>query len=127
MIYKVITGRLLQHEAFDNLVKDRLFPVIIPQTRSFPAVSYNTIVATPDLTKDTTLQDTLTFQVSVFSTSYAEVYEVYEVIRDRLHRFEGIVNGVESRIILTSYRDQEIDTETGVYSTIMEFDAKMKL
>ena len=67
MIYKVITGRLLQHEAFDNLVKDRLFPVIIPQTRSFPAVSYNTIVATPDLTKDTTLQDTLTFQVSIFS------------------------------------------------------------
>ena len=127
MIYKVITGRLLQHEAFDNLVKDRLFPVIIPQTRSFTAVSYNTIVATPDLTKDTTLQDTLTFQVSIFSTSYAEVYEVYEVIRDRLHRFEGVVNGVESRIILTSYRDQEIDTETGVYSTIMEFDAKMKL
>ena len=127
MIYKVITGRLLQHEAFDNLVKDRLFTVIIPQTRSFPAVSYNTIVATPDLTKDTTLQDTLTFQVSIFSTSYAEVYEVYEVIRDRLHRFEGVVNGVESRIILTSYRDQEIDTETGVYSTIMEFDAKMKL
>lgn len=127
MIYKVITGRLLQHEAFDNLVKDRLFPGTIPQTRTFPAVTYNIIVATPDKTKDTTLQDTLTFQISIFSKSYAEVYDVYQVIRDRLHRFEGVINDVESRITLANYRDQDIDTETGVYSTVMEFDAKIKL
>lgn len=127
MIYKVITGRLLQYEAFDNLVEDRLFPGTIPQTRTFPAVTYNIIVATPDKTKDATLQDTLTFQMSIFSKSYAEVYDVYQVIRDRLHRFEGVINDVESRITLANYRDQDIDTETGVYSTIMEFDAKIKL
>lgn len=127
MIYKVITGRLFQHEAFENLVGDRLFPVVIPLTRPYPAVSYNVIVATPDKTKDLDIQDTVNFQIDIYSKKYDEAYSILEVVRDRLNHFNGQVNNVQASIRLDSFRDDEYNEELGVFRVIMDFSAKIKL
>jgi hypothetical protein len=127
MIYKVITGRLFNHDDFTNIVGDKLYPVIIPQTRNFPAVTYSITTSNPEQTKDRTKCDNITFQVDIYSNSYEQAHDITQIIRDRLHQFYGIVNDVESKVVLTSFADGAYTEELDLFNVRMEFEAKLKL
>lgn len=127
MIYKVITGRLFNYDDFTNIVGDKLYPVIIPQTRNFPAVTYSITTSNPEQTKDRTKCDNITFQVDIYSNSYEQAHDITQIIRDRLHQFYGIVNGVESKVVLTSFADGAYTEELDLFNVRMEFEAKLKL
>lgn len=127
MIHKVLTGLLFNYPEFEDLVGINLYPIIIPMGEKFPSVVYSVVVSTPVRTKDEVVQNDIDFQLDVYATTYSKAHDIVQVLQDRLHRFEGEVNGVKSRIILTSFKDDGFIDDINIFRVVMDFTARIQL
>ena len=72
-IGKVIYSKLSENEIIQNVVADRIYPVIAEQTTNYPFIIYyrNSIVNTI-FNKDGSVEDDVSFSITVVSTKYNE-------------------------------------------------------
>ena len=86
---------LHDHAGVQSIVADRIYPIYLPQSPTFPACAYNrtssrTISA---LKADTNLIEAR-FEVAAFSKSYDECIQLADQIRQALQRNRGSIAGV---------------------------------
>ena len=81
-IGKVIYSKLSENEIIQNVVADRIYPVIAEQTTNYPFIIYyrNSIVNTI-FNKDGSVEDDVSFTVTVVSTKYNESADLANEIR----------------------------------------------
>ena len=99
----------------------KICPMVIPQGESLPAITYQLIVETPHhaMSNDALLRDP-TWQVSSWSTSYAQVKSLSNEIRKTLRDFSGVLatSGVTvKRIFLDNEVEfADFDSNTNKYA-----------
>ena len=81
-IGKVIYNKLSENEVIQNVVADRIYPVIAEQTTNYPFIIYyrNSIVNTI-FNKDGSVEDDVSFSITVVSTKYNESADLANEIR----------------------------------------------
>ena len=81
-IGKVIYSKLSENEIIQDVVADRIYPVIAEQTTNYPFIIYyrNSIVNTI-FNKDGSVEDDVSFTVTVVSTKYNESADLANEIR----------------------------------------------
>jgi len=81
-IGKVIYNKLSENEIIQNVVADRIYPVIAEQTTNYPFIIYyrNSIVNTI-FNKDGSVEDDVSFSITVVSTKYNESADLANEIR----------------------------------------------
>lgn len=81
-IGKVIYNKLSENEIIHNVVADRIYPVIAEQTTNYPFIIYyrNSIVNT-SFNKDGSVEDDVSFSITVVSTKYNESADLANEIR----------------------------------------------
>jgi hypothetical protein len=81
-IGKVIYSKLSENEIIQNVVADRIYPVIAEQTTNYPFIIYyrNSIVNTI-FNKDGSVEDDVSFSITVVSTKYNESADLANEIR----------------------------------------------
>lgn len=121
VVYDLLTGS----EAVTALVSLKIYPGLIPQNTTMPAVSYELIssVDIPPINAQAggvILRSRV--QVSVLARTYAEVKTIQEAIRCALLFKSGLIAGVQVNAITRELiGSDERDDESGLYMQGVDF------
>ncbi len=121
VVYDLLTGS----EAVTALVGLKIYPGLIPQNTTMPAVSYELIssVDIPPINAQASgviLRSRV--QVSVLARTYAEVKTIQEAIRRALLFKSGLIAGVQVNAITRELiGSDERDDESGLYMQGVDF------
>jgi hypothetical protein len=128
MIGKLIYNRLSTDGAILAYVGSKIYPDIVPQNVQYPFVVYTITNSIPVDYKDgqSNLEE-ISLQVDVYTQNYDDTQDLANLIRNRLDRFVGIVEGVEVQSIKYTASDSQVyNAELSVYWMSVDFLAKMK-
>ena len=92
---EAIRARLLAVTAVTDLVGTRVYPLLLPQDPTYPAIRYQQITGTREsaMGSDVGLVEA-TEQVDSYDSTYAGARVLAEAVRAALQRFRGTVAGV---------------------------------
>lgn len=128
MIGKLIYGRLSTDGSITAYVGTKIYPDITPQNVQYPFVVYTIVNSLPVDFKDgqSNLEE-ITLQIDVYTQSYDDTQNLANLIRNRLDRFVGTVEGVEVQTIKYMSSDSQVfNAELSVYWMSIDFMVKMK-
>ena len=116
----VIYDQLAADGTVSGLVGARIYPVILPQRVSYPAISYSLVSRQPveAMGSDATLALSR-LQVNAWGDTYKEAKDLAFAIRDALKRTRSAVTGVQD-ILMPTMLDT-IDPETRIYRVMLDF------
>jgi hypothetical protein len=128
MIGKLIYSRLSTDGSIMDYVGTKIYPDITPQNVQYPFVVYTIVNSLPVDFKDgqSNLEE-ITLQIDVYTQSYDDTQDLANLIRNRLDRFTGIVEGIDVQTIKYMSSDSQVfNAELSVYWMSIDFMAKMK-
>ena len=128
MIGKLIYNRLSTDGEILAYVGSKIYPDIVPQNVQYPFVVYTIVNSLPVDFKDgqSNLEE-ITLQIDVYTQNYDDTQILSNLIRNRLDRFVGIVEGVEVQSIkYMSATSQVFNAELSVYWMSIDFKVNMK-
>ncbi len=128
MIGKLIYSRLSTDGEILAYVGSKIYPDIVPQNVQYPFVVYAIVNSLPVDFKDgqSNLEE-ITLQVDVYTQNYDDTQILSNLIRNRIDRFVGIVEGIEVQSIkYMSATSQVFNAELSVYWMSIDFMVKMK-
>jgi hypothetical protein len=128
MIGKLIYGRLSTDGSITAYIGTKIYPDITPQNVQYPFVVYTITNSLPVDYKDgqSNLEE-ITLQIDVYTQSYDDTQDLANLIRNRLDRFVGTVEGVEVQTIKYMSSDSQVfNAELSVYWMSIDFMVKMK-
>ena len=128
MIGKLIYGRLSTNGSITAYVGTKIYPDITPQNVQYPFVVYTITNSLPVDYKDgqSNLEE-ITLQIDVYTQSYDDTQDLANLIRNRLDRFVGTVEGVEVQTIKYVSSDSQVfNAELSVYWMSIDFMINMK-
>jgi hypothetical protein len=128
MIGKLIYSRLSTDGAILAYVGSKIYPDIVPQNVQYPFVVYTITNSTPVDYKDGQCNlEEIEIQIDVYTQNYDDTQDLANLIRNRLDRFVGTVEGVEVQSIKYTASDSQVyNAELSVYWMSVDFLAKMK-
>ena len=103
------------------LVSDRIYPIYLPQTPTYPAVAYRRNSTSPVslLSADTNLL-AARFEVAAFSKSFDQCIDLADKLRAALQRYQGTVGGVVVEDIMLDNIDQSYEPDFEVYESTLD-------
>ena len=128
MIGKLIYSRLSTDGSITAYIGTKIYPDITPQNVKYPFVVYTITNSLPVDYKDgqSNLEE-ITLQVDVYTQSYDDTQDLANLIRNRLDRFTGTVEGVEVQTIKYVSSDSQVfNAELSVYWMSIDFMINMK-
>lgn len=77
------------------LVATRIYPLILPQGPTLPALTYKANLVERDMTlDDPDLQASSVFQIDCWASTYAAADALFHAVRRRLNGYRGTMSGV---------------------------------
>ena len=128
MIGKLIYGRLSTASNITAIIGTNIYPDITPQNVDYPFIVYSIINSNPVDFKDgqSNLEE-IDLQIDVYTQNYDTTQNLSNLIRNRLDRFVGTVEGVEVQTIkYVRQSSQVFNAELSVYWVSIDFMIKMK-
>jgi hypothetical protein len=128
MIGKLIYGRLSSASNITAIISTNIYPDITPQNVDYPFIVYSIIDSNPVDFKDgqSNLEE-IDLQIDVYTQNYDTTQSLSNLIRNRLDRFVGTVEGVEVQSIkYVRQSSQVFNAELSVYWVSIDFMIKMK-
>jgi hypothetical protein len=128
MIGKLIYGRLSSASNITAIIGTNIYPDITPQNVDYPFIVYSIIDSSPVDYKDgqSNLEE-IDLQIDVYTQNYDTTQNLANLIRNRLDRFVGTLEGVEVQTIkYVRQSSQVFNAELSVYWVSIDFMIKMK-
>jgi hypothetical protein len=128
MIGKLIYGRLSTASNITAIIGTNIYPDITPQNVDYPFIVYSVIDSNPVDFKDgqSNLEE-IDLQIDVYTQNYDTTQNLANLIRNRLDRFVGTVEGVEVQTIKYIRQSSQVfNAELSVYWVSIDFMIKMK-
>jgi hypothetical protein len=128
MIGKLIYARLSTASNITAIISTNIYPDITPQNVDYPFIVYSIIDSSPVDFKDgqSNLEE-IDLQIDVYTQNYDTTQNLSNLIRNRLDRFVGTLEGVEVQTIkYVRQSSQVFNAELSVYWVSIDFMIKMK-
>jgi NAD-dependent SIR2 family protein deacetylase len=128
MIGKLIYARLSTASNITAIISTNIYPDITPQNVDYPFIVYSIIDSSPVDFKDgqSNLEE-IDLQIDVYTQNYDTTQNLANLIRNRLDRFVGTLEGVEVQTIkYVRQSSQVFNAELSVYWVSIDFMIKMK-
>jgi hypothetical protein len=128
MIGKLIYSRLSTASNITAIISTNIYPDITPQNVDYPFIVYSIIDSNPVDFKDgqSNLEE-IDLQIDVYTQNYDTTQNLSNLIRNRLDRFVGTLEGVEVQSIkYVRQSSQVFNAELSVYWVSIDFMIKMK-
>jgi hypothetical protein len=128
MIGKLIYTRLSTASNITAIISTNIYPDITPQNVDYPFIVYTIIDSNPVDFKDgqSNLEE-IDLQIDVYTQNYDTTQNLSNLIRNRLDRFVGTLEGVEVQTIKYVRQSSEVfNAELSVYWVSIDFMIKMK-
>lgn len=125
MIAKTINTLLTGGASLVALVGTKIFPYVMNEDTSLPAIVYTVDSLTPEYNKSSWSGDHIQFSVHSFAVSYTSLQDVVDAVRDAVELKATGYSGQEiSRIILIG-QEEGFDNEAGVFYNKQTFNVKL--
>lgn len=107
VIEEALRGILVADGTVSGLVSTRVYPLVLPQNVTLPAIAYQRISGAREHTHDA-VGDLARprFQFSSFATTYSAAKAIANAVREALDNYRGTASGV---VIQGIYVENEID------------------
>lgn len=93
MIEEGLTSLLLASNQLQQLVGDRIYPVLVPESSPYPCISYQTISEVSDNTSDgPSGYVDRRIQVDAWGKSYPDVRHAQDAVRQAIEGFSGTLS-----------------------------------
>jgi hypothetical protein len=128
MIGKLIYARLSTASTITAIIGTNIYPDITPQNVDYPFIVYSIIDSNPVDYKDgqSNLEE-IDLQIDVYTQNYDTTQNLANLIRNRLDRFVGTLEGVSVQTIkYVRQSSQVFNAELSVYWVSIDFMIKMK-
>ncbi len=128
MIGKLIYARLSTASNITAIISTNIYPDITPQNVDYPFIVYSIIDSSPVDFKDgqSNLEE-IDLQIDVYTQNYDTTQNLSNLIRNRLDRFVGTLEGVEVQSIkYVRQSSQVFNAQLSVYWVSIDFMIKMK-
>lgn len=127
-IDSAIVDHLLADQELTALVRDRIFPLAIPQADSdlypsgvIPAIVWQRVSTPRTLSLTGESGSNPRFQFSVYADDLIEAREIAQVLNKSLDFFIGTLGGkAKAQVLKADYRDS-YEYETGLYRSDVDF------
>ncbi len=115
-------ARLAGDAAVAALVATRIYPAVVPQGATLPAITYQRVAGTSELAHSgPSGLGRARFQVDCWAEAYAAAIDLGEAVRACLHGYRGAFDGaVVGGVVMLDGADG-YDPATGVYRRRMDF------
>lgn len=121
MIAKTIKSLLAGESTLTALIGTKIFPYVMNEDTSLPAVVYSIETLTPEYNKGGWALDRIDFTVHSFSDNYVELQNIVGAVRTALElKRTGAGTEDINRIYLSS-QDEGFDNEAGVFFNKLSF------
>lgn len=125
-VESVLFDRLTDFPALQALVSTRVYPVVLKQKTTLPALSYSRVSAERASAMGVDTGNVRArFQVDVWASSYASARDVTEQVRLALERYRNIIGTVIEDIYFLNDVDLYED-ETSIYHVALDFEVNYK-
>jgi hypothetical protein len=122
MIRKAVAQILINDSEVSSLTGGRIYPVAMPQTADFPAVTYQLISTLPHDTKQRpSSYDEAEFQVNVFAELMADAVEISGHVRRALDGYSGTVEAVDIPVVRFIGMNDDLSDDQNVKHTVLRF------
>lgn len=100
------------------LVSDRIYPVLLPQTPTYPAISTQLISNSPQQ-GSTTVREAR-YQVNCWAVTYPAAKSLATAVKAALEEYTATATAPRIKMSLVVNERDDYDSETGVYRVIVE-------
>jgi len=121
MLEKAIFTRLSTDAGITALAGNRIYPQILPQNPTLPAITYFRVSTTKPYAQSNSVNIAQArLQISCWAETYSVMKSLVEAVRKSLDGFSGVVNGIQITSYLNTCYDL-YDDDTGIYHGIVDF------
>lgn len=119
-IEEALYAHLKSYTGLTNLVGTRIYPLVLPQNPTLPAIIYQKIsrVGGRALSSPSPRYVRARFQISCWGASYGSVKDVAEQVKAALQDYHGVMGGTGGVTVLDAdvANEQDIyEPEVGIY------------
>ena len=102
-------------------IKDRIYPLTLPQKCKLPAVVYNrvSVKRTPAMQVDSDFC-VQNIQFSCYAKSYSDSVDTANIIRNTLKNYRGQMSDIFVQAVITVFESENYDLATESYVYIVE-------
>lgn len=127
MIEEAIVSILKAHAGLNALVNGRIYPVLLPQTPTLPAVTYQLISDGREYTHegDAGLR-TATFQFACWANDFRTARDVAGQVVNALSGYRGMVGTTEIQSCFQTNRTHIYESTTATHQQIVDFDISVR-
>jgi len=125
VIGKVIHNLLANDTAVAAEVAEKIFPVIVPQNETFPAITYETLGDEPmEVKGHQKIADTISVQINVFAANYSKVVTIVKAVKGVLDFKHDFINNDIHVCSITpeTAMDGIYDKEENLYHKILKYE-----
>jgi len=120
-----MTGKLI-YSRLSGLAGGQIYPVIAPQETEVPYVVYTLISSAPTDTKDgVSTVDVERWQLSLYHSTYTDLVDLCDDIRDQLDRYTGTLQGVTVDSVIFLDENDSYDFENERYIRILDYQFRI--
>lgn len=101
-----------------TLVSNRIYPVLLPQSPTYPAISVQRISNSPQQ-GSTSVRETR-YQVNCWAATYAAAQSAAAAVKATLEEYTATATTPRIKMSLVVNEMDDYDSETGVYRVIVE-------
>lgn len=95
MLEKAIYSYISTYPGLTALVGNRIYPLVIPQNPTYPAVAYSRVSRVYEKDLSGTAWNQSRMQFSVYARKYSDAKAVVEQIRAAFRDYRGKINGID--------------------------------
>ncbi len=118
----IIAEILVNNDAVNDIVGNRVYPVVIPQTKEMPCLVYLLTGNEPSSSNaGPAVNDKRSFSVHVVARKYSEVDDLADKVRAALDRYQG--EGVQN--IFYQTESDDFEQETMLYVRVIDFQIRL--
>lgn len=118
---KAISVLLNSNFDLGKLVGEKIYPLVMDQTRVYPAIIYR-IADSPVLTKDESGLFDSELQIKIYSEVYSMAKTIQKLVHQTLNNYEGTVQGVIiHQLVLDEIPDEDFEDENELFAISLQF------
>lgn len=120
MIQEGIVSRLVADATIKGLCASRIYPVVLPKSPTFPAITYHDISLVTDPTTEGSGLCALRIRFNCWADSYARAKKVQLAVESLFDGFVGVLpDGTEVSSLLEMVQDL-YEPDTQLYNALIE-------
>lgn len=122
VIESAIRAALLADSTVAGLIGDRVYPLVLPQNPTLPAIVYQRIASPPDLSNDGPAGPLRTrLQLTLWASTWSGSRAIAAAVKAVLHGYSGSADGQDVLLVAEANETDGYESETKLFRVIADY------